>query len=138
MTDPVYFVELSSPNHEASAAFFRAVFGWGPQPFSAPEYLVAQHGEAGGVDSAILPSRDGELRTVPVIRVADLDATLAGVEADGGRTVVPAMELGQLGRACYITDPAGLVLGLHFYHEAEQPPRLRGLVEVSAMITANR
>ncbi|MHA7222000.1 VOC family protein [Arthrobacter sp. RHLT1-20] len=53
MTEPVYFVELNSPNHSASAEFFRAVFGWDPQPFAAPEYLVAPHGEASGVDSAI-------------------------------------------------------------------------------------
>ncbi|WP_211880495.1 hypothetical protein [Pseudarthrobacter albicanus] len=95
------------------------MFGWDPEPFAAPEYLVAQHGGAGGVDSAILPSRDGQPRAVPIIRVADLDATLADVEAKGGRIVVPAFELGQLGKACYITDPAGLLLGLHYYHPAE-------------------
>ena len=116
MTEPVYFVELNSPNHSASAEFFRAVFGWDPQPFAAPEYLVAPHGEASGVDSAILPSRDGQPRSVPVIRVADLDAALTAVEANGGAVVVPAFGLGQMGKACYITDPAGVLVGLHFYY----------------------
>lgn len=116
MMEPVYFMEINSPNQAESAEFFRAVFGWDPQPFAAPDYLVAPHGDAGGVDTAILPSRDGQPRAVPVIRVADLDATLTAVQASGGSVVVPAFELGQMGKGCYIKDPAGVLLGLHFYH----------------------
>jgi len=118
MIEPVYFVELNSPDLPASAAFFRAVFGWDPQPFAAPDYLVASHLDAGGVDAAILPSRDAQPRSVPVIRVSDLDETLARVVSNGGQVVVPAFDLGQMGRACYITDPAGLLVGLHFYTPA--------------------
>lgn len=116
MTEPVYFVELSSPDSGASTEFFRKVFGWDSQRFASPDYLVAPHGDTPGVDSAILPSRDGQPRTVPIIRVTDLNATIASVEANGGRVVVPAFELGALGRSCYITDPAGLLVGLHYYN----------------------
>jgi predicted enzyme related to lactoylglutathione lyase len=116
MTDPVYFVELNSPDHETSAGFFRDVFGWDPQPFASPDYLVAPHGESAGIDSALLPSRDGQPRTVPVIRVTDLDATLTAVEEHGGRLVVPVFEMGGLGKGCYITDPAGFLVGLHYYN----------------------
>ena len=118
MTEPVYFVELNSPDHATSAAFFRAVFGWDPQPFAGPDYLVAPHGPDAGVDSAILPSRDGQARAVPVIRVANLDAALAAVSANGGQVVVTPFALGDMGSAAYITDPAGLLVGLHYYNPA--------------------
>jgi predicted enzyme related to lactoylglutathione lyase len=115
VTQPVTYVELNSPDLPASTAFFRAVFGWEPQPFAAPEYLVAPHGDSPGVDTALLASRDGQPRAVPVIRVPDLDAATAAVRAHGGTVVVPPFELAGVGRGCYVIDPAGLLLGLHAY-----------------------
>jgi hypothetical protein len=53
----------------------RDVFGWEPQPFAAPDYLVAPRGDGPGATSRCRES--------------------AGV--------------------CYLTDPAGLLLGLHAY-----------------------
>ena len=74
MTAPVTYVELNSPDLEATTAFMRDVFGWEPQPFAAPDYLVAPHGDGPGVDAGLLSSRDGNPRTVPIIRVDSLDA----------------------------------------------------------------
>ena len=45
MTTPVTYVELNSPDLEATSAFMRTVFGWEPQPFAAPDYLVAPHSD---------------------------------------------------------------------------------------------
>ena len=69
MTTPVTYVELNSPNLDATAAFMADVFGWEPQPFAAPDYLVAPHGDGPGIDTGLLASRDGNPRTVPIIRV---------------------------------------------------------------------
>ena len=74
MTTPVSYVELNSPDLEATTAFVRDVFGWEPQPFAAPDYLVAPHGDGPGIDAGLLASRDGNPRTVPVIRVDSIDA----------------------------------------------------------------
>ena len=115
MTQPVSYVELNTRDLEASAAFFRDVFGWSPQPFAAPDYLVAPHGDAPGVDAGLLTSRDGQPRTVPVIRVDDLDATVAAVAAHGGTVLVEPFEITGVGRGCYVVDPTGLLLGLHAY-----------------------
>jgi hypothetical protein len=41
MTTSVTYVELDSPELEATTAFMREVVGWEPQPFAAPDYLVA-------------------------------------------------------------------------------------------------
>jgi predicted enzyme related to lactoylglutathione lyase len=51
-----------------------------------------------------------------VIRVPDLDAALAAAEQHGGTVVVPPFTLGGVGRGAYLTDPTGLLLGLHMYN----------------------
>lgn len=115
MTQPVSYVELNSPDLESTAGFFAEVFGWQAQPFAAPDYLVAPHGDAAGVDTGMLPSRDGQPRAVPVIRVDDLDTVIPRVTAAGGRVVVDPFTIDGVGRGCYIVDPAGLLVGLHAY-----------------------
>lgn len=115
MTQPVSYVELHSPDPAATTAFVSAVFGWQPTPFAAPDYLVAPHGDAPGVDTGLLASMDGQPRTVPVIRVDRLDTATALVEQHGGRVVVEPFALPGVGSGCYIVDPAGLLIGLHAY-----------------------
>ncbi|MEV4134788.1 VOC family protein [Dactylosporangium sp. NPDC049742] len=115
MTQPVTYVEINSPDLAATNAFMAAAFGWHAQPFAAADYLVAPHGDGAGVDTGLLASRDGQPRTVPVIRVDDLPKTLEVVRAHGGTVVVEPFTLPGLGHGCYITDPAGVLLGLHAY-----------------------
>jgi hypothetical protein len=115
MTEPVTYVEISSPDLARSCSFFEAVFGWSPQPFAAPDYLVAAAGEGPGIDAALLASRDGSPRTVPVIRVGDLDAAGKAVREHGGEVVVPPFTIAGVGRGCYVTDPTGVLVGLHYY-----------------------
>jgi predicted enzyme related to lactoylglutathione lyase len=112
---PVTYLELNTADLRASAGFFTAVFGWTPQPFAAPDYLVAPHGDGPGIDTALLTSRDGQPRAVPVIRVADLDAALETAREHGGTVVVPPFTLGGVGHGAYLTDPTGLLIGLHAY-----------------------
>ncbi len=115
MSEPVTYVELNSPNLEATAAFMADVFGWEPQPFAAPDYLVAPHGDGPGIDTGLLTSRDGNPRTVPVIRVDSIDALREHLESAGGTVVVEPFSMPRVGRGCYLTDPAGLLIGLHEY-----------------------
>ena len=98
MTTPVTYVELNSPDLEATTAFMRDVFGWEPQPFAAPDYLVAPHGDGPGVDAGLLSSRDGNPRTVPIIRVDSLDALRTRIESAGGAIVVEPFTLPGVGR----------------------------------------
>jgi predicted enzyme related to lactoylglutathione lyase len=115
MTMPVTYVEINSPDLERSAAFFNDVFDWQLRTFADPEYLVADAGDAGGVDTGLLKSRDGTPRTVPVIRVPSLDAIRSVVENHGGTVVVDPFVITGVGRGCYIVDPAGVLIGLHEY-----------------------
>jgi predicted enzyme related to lactoylglutathione lyase len=108
-------VEINSPDLARSAAFFEQVFGWAPEPFAAPDYLVAAAGDGPGIDTGLLASRDGQPRAVPVIRVDDLQTTTASVVANGGAVAVPAFSISGVGQACHVVDPAGVLIGLHQY-----------------------
>ena len=115
MHQPVTYVELNSPDLYRTARFFTDVFGWQPQPFAAPDYLVAPHGDHTGVDTGLMSSRDGQPRAVPVIRVDDLTAATTRVAAHGGTVVVEPFTVPGVGRGCYVVDPTGLLIGLHAY-----------------------
>ena len=73
MTTPVTYVELNSPDLESTTSFMRDVFGWEPQPFAAPDYLVAPHGDGPGVDAGPVPM---VLPTMDVAPSRDDGATL--------------------------------------------------------------
>jgi len=113
MTQPVTYVELHSPDLEVSVHFFTEVFGWDPQPFASQDYLVSPAGSTHGIDAGLLVARDGAPRTVSVINVVSLDETVKQVTVHGGRVVVEPFAISGVGRGCYITDPTGLLVGLH-------------------------
>jgi len=114
MTQPVTYLEINSPDLASSSAFFEGAFGWRLQPFAAPDYLVAP-GDNSGIDTALLASRDGAPRAVPVIRVPSLGTAAARVREHGGTVVVEPFSIAGVGRGCYVLDPAGVLLGLHEY-----------------------
>jgi predicted enzyme related to lactoylglutathione lyase len=114
MTHPVTYLEINSPDLAASSAFFEGAFGWRLQPFAAPDYLVAP-GDDRGIDTALLASRDGAPRAIPVIRVPSLGTATARVREHGGTVVVEPFSIAGVGRGCYVLDPAGVLLGLHEY-----------------------
>ncbi len=110
---PVTFVELHSPDLVATRAFLVGAFGWDPQPFAAPDYLVAPADGAPGIDSGIVTSMDGSPRSVPIIAVASLEDAATAVREHGGTIVVEPFTIAGVGRGCYCVDPAGLLIGLH-------------------------
>jgi hypothetical protein len=115
MTRPVTFLEINSPDLARSSAFFAAAFGWELQPFASPDYLVAPSGDGAGIDTALLPSRDGVPRAVPVLRVESLQDAAARVREHGGTVVVEPFAIAGVGHGCYVIDPAGVLIGLHEY-----------------------
>ena len=52
---------------------------------------------------------------MPVVRVDDLPGALDLVRSNGGQVVVEPFAIAGVGYGCYITDPAGVLVGLHAY-----------------------
>ncbi|HET8683653.1 MAG TPA: VOC family protein [Micromonosporaceae bacterium] len=104
---PVY-VDLSTTDLASATRFYTELFGWAAQVSPEP-----------GSDSYTVFTKDGKVvagaKTVadqpPVwsthILVEDADAAAKRVEAAGGRVLMPATQVTELGRMAVCADPAG-------------------------------
>jgi predicted enzyme related to lactoylglutathione lyase len=96
------WIELSSPDTNASAEFYGELMGW-----SATE---AGPAETGGYRMLM---QEGQPTTwATYISVADADATAAKVKAAGGTEVVAPMDVMDIGRMAFFADPTGAVFGI--------------------------
>lgn len=116
---PTYF-DLSVHDVGRARAFFERVLGWRFERFAMPyEYWRITAGPAGepGIDGGI-----GALKDAPVaggipcsqltVPVADLDATLAQVQAAGGTIVEPRLPIPGIGWYATCAEPGGLRFGV--------------------------
>ncbi|GGB32684.1 glyoxalase [Sphingomonas metalli] len=79
------YLELPVGDRAAAKRFYAEAFGWSFSDFG-PDYAATTSGDTDlGLDAA----PDKVRAPLPVIRVADLEATLGAVEAAGGTIVVP-------------------------------------------------
>lgn len=113
MTSQFIWYELITVDPDAAADFYGAVVGW----------RATDSGQA-GMDYRILTMNDvgvGGLLPMPpdaaasglqpgwvgYVSVADVDASVAGIIAAGGRPCMPATDIPGVGRMAMVTDPQG-------------------------------
>jgi uncharacterized protein len=105
--------ELASPDLDASAEFYRELFGWKIEPFEGMEtpYLGIQNSE-GQSNGGIRPAAENEPTYWLVYFGAD-DASAGAAKASelGGNTLVE-MEIG-VGKIAVLQDPQGAVFALY-------------------------
>ena len=105
------YIELNVSDLAAAKEFYAAAFGWAFNDYG-PEYSGIRspdgEGEVGGLNPAREPSRGGPL---VLLFSADLDATVAAVEAAGGKVLEGPYEFPG-GRRFHFTDPSGNELGV--------------------------
>ena len=102
------YVDIGSPDPDATAAFYGALFGWqvndlGPD---AGGYKMAQidGDDVAGIGPQQAP---GPPYWTTYISVDNVDDTTKKVEAAGGTVLVPAMDVMQAGRMAVYMDPNG-------------------------------
>ena len=106
----ISYVELSADDLDASRAFYESAFGWTFNDYG-PAYAGIRSGdgstEVGGLNAT------GQAAASPLVLLVseDLEASLAAVEAAGGRVVTP-IEPYPGGRRFTFADPGGTVLGV--------------------------
>ena len=106
--------ELISPDADASKAFYDAVVGWNIEATASFPNGYRMIGRSDGkYAGGILPLTD-EMRGhgarpgwLGYIGVDDVDATVAGVEGDGGAVLMPAFDIPGVGRVALLADPQG-------------------------------
>lgn len=110
------WVELSSADTDASAAFYSALMGWSAtEPGPVEEtggYRMFQLGErnVGGLMGHMQEGQPTAWSTY--VSVADADETAAKVQAAGGEVVVSPMDVMDIGRMAFFVDPTGAVFGI--------------------------
>ena len=97
------YVELPVADVAAARAFYEAAFGWSMAAFG-PTYAATLTGDT---DVGLQGDPDDATKApLPVIEVADLDATLAQVSQAGGTIVRPIFAFPG-GRRFHFLDPSG-------------------------------
>ena len=113
-TGGVHWVELHSHELEADLAWLGATFGITTEQMAMPDgpYMLLRHGEAlvGGAMVARQPGAPSMWLTW--IRVEDVEATTARVQANGGALHSPVMDASGVGRMVIAADPTGGVFGI--------------------------
>ena len=125
--------ELMTPDAEGAKAFYDAVVGWNISE-GAPEFggyrMIGRSdgGNAGGV----LPLTDemqqhGARPTwLGYVSVADVDQAVAAIEQAGGKGLMPAFDIPNVGRIAMVADPQGAP----FYVMKPTPPEPKAQSDV--------
>jgi hypothetical protein len=71
------------------------------------------------VDTGLMPSLDGQPKTVPIIGVVALETSIALVREHGGRLVIEPFTLPGAESGCNILDLADVLIGLDAYDSQE-------------------
>lgn len=125
--------ELMTPDAEGAKAFYDAVVGWNISE-GAPEFqgyrMIGRSdgGNAGGV----LPLND-EMQQhgarpmwLGYISVADVDQAIAAITQAGGKSLMPAFDIPNIGRIALVADPQGVP----FYVMKATPPEPKAQSDV--------
>jgi len=106
--------EIPSDNPEKSVEFYAKTFGWKMNRWGDYEYWLATTGDNDkpGINGAIMKKRDPKQPVVNSINVADIDASIKAIEANGGKIVVPKSTIPSVGHLAYFTDPDGNIFGV--------------------------
>jgi uncharacterized protein len=118
------WVDLSTPDDAAAAAFYSALFGWELAAPRRPEFGGYRNFHDGGRLIAGLNPMGEHAAWTSYVAVADADATVETISAAGGRALFAPMDVADLGRMAICADPAGAVFGLW------QPREMRGADKV--------
>jgi len=118
MAGEIVHLELPSRSFERSAAFYGKIFGWRTEGAQSGGHLrfetppAAASGSQGIKGSWILHALAQAPGPLPFVAVDDIGATLAEVERQGGRILVPRLTLAGQGEFGLLADPDGNVIAV--------------------------
>ncbi len=109
------WVELSSPDADAAAAFYGEVMGWSatePGPAESGGYRMFQQ-DGKSVAGLMGHMQEGQPTAwATYVSVADADETAEKVKGAGGSVIVAPMDVMDIGRMAVFSDPTGAVFGI--------------------------
>ena len=120
MSGKIVHFEIPFDDETRARTFYGDLFGWNLQSYEGMDYTMVSTGptgdqgptEAGFINGGMAQRTKDFAAPTVVVDVADIEATLAAVEAKGGTVVSGKSPVGEMGWAAYFRDPEGNVLGL--------------------------
>jgi uncharacterized protein len=107
----VAWFEIGAPDVDAARAFYGPLFGWSFAPDRAYT-LITTPGATGPSGGIFNTGGNIPPYAVFVVQVADVAATAAQAEAQGGKVVAAPMQLEDGMAVAYLTDPNGTMFAL--------------------------
>jgi predicted enzyme related to lactoylglutathione lyase len=116
----IVHLDIPTTNTAESAQFYGDVFGWPVKHDTDYDYWMfrGEGGPGGGfvVAGNANAAMGGDYKIGQVliyINTDDIDASMAEVEAHGGKRLGDTVEMGENGGYAFFADPAGNVIGLY-------------------------
>jgi uncharacterized protein len=112
-TYPVNHLEIAATDPNAAAEFYKAVFGWKIEVEETMNYVqfAAEEGGVGGAFTEV--SENNPAGTVlAYVTTDDIEASLAKIESNGGKSIMPKTEIPGIGWFGVFSDTTGGTLGL--------------------------
>jgi predicted enzyme related to lactoylglutathione lyase len=110
------WVDLGSPDLDASVGFYGAVLGWDVPESENPEqtggYRIAQQRGKAAAGMMRLMQEGQPTAWTSYVSVGDADATAEAVRDAGGNVMAEPMDVMELGRMAIFADPTGAVFGV--------------------------
>lgn len=112
--------ELTTSDVNDAKSFYGEIFGWDFEPFDgdpAAEYNVVK---VDGKEFAGIMKTPPHCEGQPpcwgaCVTVEDIDVTVAKIEQNGGKIIVPPTDIPNIGRFSVFSDPQGAVLSAITY-----------------------
>ncbi|GCE14817.1 VOC family protein [Tengunoibacter tsumagoiensis] len=106
-------IEIPTINPDAASQFYHDVFGWQIAVNQEHNYVTFQseNGLRGGFAGPSEPTYKPD-RLLVYLATDNIDATLATVEAHGGKTILGKTEIPHVGTWAVFADPFGNHFGL--------------------------
>ena len=111
--EPIW-VDLATPDLDASIAFYGALFGWTAEAGNPQFGGYANFSKNGKHVAGLMPLMNEGQPPVwsSYVCTDDADKTAAKVAEAGGATLAEVMAVGDLGRLAVFTDPVGAAFGI--------------------------
>ncbi len=111
----LYHFEIPAKDIPAAAQFYSKVLDWKVDKWDGPEdyYLISTGPETEvGINGGFYSPGEGLSGVINTADVADLDAAMRKVTAEGGTIVRPRMPVMGYGWLAYAKDPEGNLFGM--------------------------
>jgi uncharacterized protein len=110
----VSWFELSADDPKRAMTFYEKVFGWKFQKLEGGDYWLATAGDEKepGINGAIMPRKPKSQPVVNTINVTNIDEAIKKIEQNGGKVVVPKMDVAMAGTLAYFVDTEGVMHGV--------------------------